>query len=385
MDELLDDAFFVVVLPVFESGKRAHTNQVAVAAHYGDGLEQVLALVAVHNDAAFGFQFPGALVHVEYNDVKPQVAGRFLSAQTGAQTVVEENEQYRAVAAPRFKTVAVGLDFAGFGQRGIERSDITYVQKTFHGHIFVLVDKCFGQARPGGAAGAARAGLVVFKSSKKCRNKVSSRLQKCTVSDIAARYVPFCRKKTGFRFAFSILSINFAADKIQTTGYIMKKMILMAAIALMAVCVPAGAQQVKNMKTDVQGDQVIEALAKEYKGEVVLVDFWATWCGPCRMAMKTVDTIKPELTKKGVKFVYVTGETSPKDTWDNMIKNIKGDHFRLTKAQWDKLCNSLNMRGIPSYLIIGKDGKVAYSNVTEGGYPGNEVLQDELQKALDAK
>lgn len=68
-----------------------------------------------------------------------------------------------------------------------------------------------------------------------------------------------------------------------------------------------------------------------------------------------------------------------------MIKNIKGDHFRLTKAQWDKLCNSLNMRGIPSYLIIGKDGKVAYSNVTEGGYPGNEVLQDELQKALDAK
>mgnify|MGYP004697227751 FL=1 len=165
----------------------------------------------------------------------------------------------------------------------------------------------------------------------------------------------------------------------------MKKLILMAAIALMAVYVPAGAQQVKNIKADVQGDQVVSTLAKEYKGEVVLVDFWATWCGPCRMAMKTVDTIKPELMKKGVKFVYVTGETSPKDTWDNMIKNIKGDHFRLTKTQWNKLCTSLNMRGIPAYLIIGKDGNVAYTNVTEGGYPGNEVLQEELQKALDAK
>ena len=97
-----------------------------------------------------------------------------------------------------------------------------------------------------------------------------------------------------------------------------------------------------------------------------------------------IDSIKPELIKRGVQFVYVTGETSPEATWQQMIRKIDGDHYRLTKQQWDDLCSRLQIPGIPSYMLLGKDGSVAYSNLTEGGYPGNELIKAEIEKALNA-
>lgn len=100
------------------------------------------------------------------------------------------------------------------------------------------------------------------------------------------------------------------------------------------------------------------------------------------MAMKQIHDIKPELTEKGVVFAYVTGETSPEADWTKMIADIDGQHYRLTKEQWRDLCESLGIPGIPAYLLLGKDGKPAYDNLSEGGYPGSEVLKNNIEVAL---
>ena len=49
-DKLIQYRFSVIVFAVGKSCKRAHTNQIAVAAHHGNGLQQMFALVAIHND-----------------------------------------------------------------------------------------------------------------------------------------------------------------------------------------------------------------------------------------------------------------------------------------------------------------------------------------------
>lgn len=139
---------------------------------------------------------------------------------------------------------------------------------------------------------------------------------------------------------------------------------------------------VKTVAPALSGVDAFEAIKQNYAGKVVFVDFWATWCPPCRGAMKKVDEIKPELMDRGAVFVYITGETSPEGTWKEMIPAIDGEHYRLTNAQWQNLCQTLGIPGIPAYVLYNADGSEAFSNLHEGGYPGNEVVKAAIETAL---
>ena len=137
---------------------------------------------------------------------------------------------------------------------------------------------------------------------------------------------------------------------------------------------------VLNAPTNVDEELFVEML-EPFKGKVILVDVWATWCGPCRMANKEMEPLKAQLAdNKDLVFLYLAGENSPENTWKNMIADLKGEHYRVNQKQWDYLSESLNARGVPTYLIIDKEGNHSFHSV---GFPGADTMKRELMKALN--
>lgn len=128
---------------------------------------------------------------------------------------------------------------------------------------------------------------------------------------------------------------------------------------------------------DERTKDLTKAITEKYKGKVIYVDFWATWCGPCKGEMPYSEKRKEDFKGKDVVFVYITGDSSPDLIWKKMITDISGEHFKLTKIQWKNICDQYNVTGIPHYLIFDRSGKLVNDKAPR---PSNET---ELKNAIE--
>ncbi len=85
--------------------------------------------------------------------------------------------------------------------------------------------------------------------------------------------------------------------------------------------------------TEVEPKDVLPTLFERYKGKVVMIDIWATWCVPCRYGIEQMEPLKKELADKDIVYIYITSSTSPVDTWKELIPNIGGEQYYLTDEQ----------------------------------------------------
>lgn len=148
------------------------------------------------------------------------------------------------------------------------------------------------------------------------------------------------------------------------------------------------AEQAKSMDNihygkldDVAPEDVLPTILGKYKGKVVLLDVWQTWCGPCRIGHKEMASVKEELKDKNVVFLYLSSPSSPLAVWQRMAGEIPGEHYRISQTQYNHVMDKvLESQGVPTYVIYDTDGTMKYKQI---GFPGPDPIKAELLKVLE--
>lgn len=135
-------------------------------------------------------------------------------------------------------------------------------------------------------------------------------------------------------------------------------------LAAAALALPVSAQPLKPAQgvaqpielQDLQGKQ--HRLA-DYRGKVVLVNFWATWCEPCREEMPSIDRLRTILKDRPFVVLAVNVGESARIAGDFAQKVPVG--FPLLLDRDAKVTKAWGARILPATYVVGADGRLAYS------------------------
>jgi len=132
---------------------------------------------------------------------------------------------------------------------------------------------------------------------------------------------------------------------------------------------------------DLDGNDVSLA---SLNGKVVVVDFWATWCGPCIASMPAMKAVQEKLkSRDDVKFVFIdtweSVENKKQNAIDFMAKNNYPFHVLLDND--DKVVADFKVSGIPTKFIIDKTGNIRFKSVGFGS--NNDALIDEVSMMVE--
>ncbi len=119
---------------------------------------------------------------------------------------------------------------------------------------------------------------------------------------------------------------------------------------------------------------------EDLKGKIVILDFFATWCGPCRKAMPILSEVAKEYADKDV-VLYAVDLKEPKAKVSGFLKQMGWD-INVLLDEDGAVAGAYAVRGIPQTVIIGKEGNVESVHV---GMQPKRVITEELDELIKGK
>ena len=118
--------------------------------------------------------------------------------------------------------------------------------------------------------------------------------------------------------------------------------------------------------TDVEGmsdgEKIFRKIIEPYKGRIIYLDIWGTWCSPCKRNLKESWKVKEALKDYDIVYLYLCNRSS-EESWKNVIKeyNLTGDncvHYNLPEDQQAAIEDYVGVNGYPTYKLIDKEGNI---------------------------
>lgn len=137
-----------------------------------------------------------------------------------------------------------------------------------------------------------------------------------------------------------------------------------------------------NLEGITEGEQILRKIIEPWKGKMILIDVWGTWCGPCKEAMKHSQELYERMKPYDMFFLYMANNSN-EISWKNVINeyNVTGEnvgHVNLPADQQSAVEDFLKVNSYPSYFLIDREGHLLDVNAD----PRNLDQFEELVKRV---
>lgn len=125
----------------------------------------------------------------------------------------------------------------------------------------------------------------------------------------------------------------------------------------------------------------------DYEGQVVLLNFWATWCGPCKVEMPSMEALHRDFHAKGLRIVAVSQDDDASDEQLRDFAKELGVTFEVLYDSTHAMERTWQVTGYPASFVIDKDGEIRrkWLGADDWNSPANRALIAQLLGVKDAR
>ena len=147
------------------------------------------------------------------------------------------------------------------------------------------------------------------------------------------------------------------------------KLFHMALIALLIQAIPVWAVEAGKQLPDLGLAEV-----QKTKGQYIYIDYWASWCGPCRQSFPWMNALQAKLGPKGLKVVAVNVDAKRADA-DKFLSHTPAQ-FTIAYDPQGESAKKLAIKTMPTSMLVSPEGRVLF---VHSGFRAEETLQLEAR------